>query len=71
MNPTVERFQRMNWGEERRTIHSLLPGQETYFPIKGYNNIHNHIRRLNDAYDGERVWSIERREDVKVVKRIK
>ena len=67
----VERFQKMNWGEERNAIHSLRVGQETYFPIKGHNNTHNHVRRLNDAYDGERVWRIESRDGMKVVTRIK
>lgn len=71
MNPMVSRFQKMNWGEERRIIHSLLPGQEFQFPVKGHNNIHNHVRRLNDAYGGERAWKLERRGDTKVVTRIK
>lgn len=70
MSIMSDRFQKMNWGEERKAIHSLLQGQETYFPIS-HNNIHNHVRRLNDAYMGEREWKLSTREGMKVVKRIK
>lgn len=68
---TVERFQKMNWGEERRAIHELAVGQEIYFSVKGHNNTHNHVRRLNDAYQGRRAWTLSRRDDVRVVARIK
>jgi hypothetical protein len=71
MSIMTERFKKMNWGEERKTIHSLLPGMETYFPVKGYNNIHTHVRRLNDAYDGDKEWTLEKRGGFRVVKRIK
>ena len=69
MSAMVGRFLKMNWCEERRTIHNLQPGESARFPVKGYGNLHNHVRRLNDAYEGSRVWKLEREGKTKVVTR--
>lgn len=71
MNAMVARFQAANWGEERKAIHALKVDQEIHFPTKGHNNTHNHVRRLNEAYQGERYWALTNRDGVKVVTRIK
>lgn len=70
MSAMVDRFKKTRWGEERNIIHRLKPGWCARFPVKEFPNLHNHVRRLNDAYDGARVWKLERQGDVKVVTRI-
>lgn len=55
----TKRFQMGRWSATRRAIHALEPRCEQVFAAAEYFNAHASVQRLNDAYDGARIWSID------------
>jgi hypothetical protein len=60
MMPTLtKRFQRARWSSTRKRIDAMEPGQRRYFPRTDYFNCKSSVMRLNDAYEGTRVWQMK------------
>lgn len=66
----VARFERRRWSPERKTVHALKVGQRRAFHAKQYFNVYSSVSRLNDAYEGQRVWKM-RHSPFPVVTRLK
>lgn len=54
--PLVKRFQMSRWSAVRKAIHNMPISMCSYFPPKHYFNVKASIERLNDAYEGTRLW---------------
>lgn len=70
-NPMAGRFLMGRWSATRKAIYALGVGQETVFPAWEYFNAAASVQRLNDAFQGARVWTIEGGRNNPKVTRIK
>ena len=70
MSTMSDRFNRTRWSETRKKIDAMSPGEVLTFPCVEYFNCHSSVMRLNDAYDGERVYELSGGERAPVVKRV-
>jgi hypothetical protein len=59
-----DRFLRSRWSATRLAIHDMAPGETIKFPADQYFNCNASVPRLNDAYAGERQWTIKNRTEV-------
>ena len=59
----VARFVPQRWNNLRRAIHNIPVGERQNFLEQDarYSQCQTHVTRLNDAYDGERVWKKQRK----------
>ena len=62
-NLMVARFVPQRWNNLRRAIHSLRVGSRKVFKELDprYSQCQTHVTRLNDAYDGQRIWKKRRK----------
>lgn len=64
----TKRFLRKRWSRTRRRMDRMKPGAVLRLPRKEYFNAHASTFRLNDAYAGERQWTLQRQGPVLIVK---
>jgi len=56
MSVMSDRFQRFRWSQTRISIDEMYIGHLKEFSLTEYNNARVSVSRLNDAYDGEKVF---------------
>jgi len=56
MTAMTDRFQRQRWGETRIAIDEMRAGQVKPFGQAEFSNVRSSVARLNDAYEGERLY---------------
>lgn len=56
--PLVARFNRKRWTPERVAIDAMKAADTLAFTEAQYFNVKSSVERLNDAYEGTRVWKL-------------
>lgn len=57
----VERFKRVRWHPARIKMDAMQPGDSLQFPKTDYEVLNQSKHRLNDAYMGERFYTVKKR----------
>ena len=56
MNEMVARFQRCRWSPTRKLIDAMKVGQVETFKPDESNLVYVSVSRMNEAYDGEKIF---------------